>query len=361
MGLMKFPNGQESPAYEKNRFKRFGPYRAEVLSTEDDQHRGRIQVRVLQIHPPAIQPTADTTSGAPKESVLNKVTSTGASPRAGVPPDACPWAEPCLPFGGRKGGNSGHIQLPYVGSTVWVMFEQGYSGKPVWMGSWLGKNEVPDEISTSTDMADIRLIRTEFGHLLLMDDSADAARTFLGIAPTTGDRVRFLELDETNKEVRLFNDPDGAGTGTGTRIYMTEDEILISKGNPTSNVSLQLNDSLIKLTAGTTTLTMNKNGNVSIVSGTNCNLTVTGNVDITATGNVDIAATGTVGLGVGAVAGVCLAPLLTTLSNFMTLYSGHTHTITGGSSAGTTSTPDTGAPTAPVAGVDSSFTVKAKV
>lgn len=361
MGLMRFPGNQvEHEAYEKNRFKRYGLYRAEVLRTDDGQHRGRIQVRVLQMHPPAVQPTADTISTAPKESVLNKVTSTGASPRAGVPPDACPWAEPCVPFGGKKGGNSGHITLPYVGSTVWVMFEQGFSGKPIWMGSWLGTGEVPQEIAAATSMEKIRLIRTEFGHLLLMDDTTGAERCFLGVAPTTGSRIRFLELDEANQEVRLFNDPDGAGTGTGTRIYMTEDEVLISKGDPASNVSLQLNDSLITLKAGTTTITLNKSGDVTLSTGTNCTLSVTGNVAVNASGDVT--------LGTGAAQGVCLDSLLAIINTAYGIFDNHAHEVIGGSSAGWTGgpggpagTPATVTMVPPVLGVNSSSTVKAKL
>lgn len=313
-----------------DRFSRFGLWRAEVINTDDPQNRGRIQVRVLQLHPAAITPTADTKPGEAKSDVLVVSNASGATPRAGVPKDACPWAEPCVPFGGKKNFNSGHLMVPYVGSTVWVAFEQGYSGRAVWLGSWLGRNELPEEIGTGAKMKDVRLIRTAFGHLLLFDETEGAEKLYLGIAPSTGDRVRFLEFDEAGAAVTLSNEP--SGIGSGTRIYMTETQLLVE--------------------AGTTKLTLNHNNDVTLETGTNCTLTVTGNVAIDASGNVTI--------GAGAVQGVCLAPLLTTLSNFMTLYASHTHTITSGSSAGTTTPPITGSPVTPVAGVDSSLTVKAK-
>ena len=311
MALMSYPGDNRED--KSKRFKRFGIYRAEVLRTDDSQFRGRIQVRVLHLHPTAIQPTADTTSTRPKESILAKVTTTGATPRSGVPPAACPWAEPCYPFGGKKGGNSGFIMTPYVGSTVWVMFEHGYSGKVVWMGCWLGSNDIPDEIANPAAMANIRLIRTEFGHLILMDDTPGTERMFLGVAPATGARVRFLEFDEANAEVRLHNDLGG----TGTKIFMSDGEILLSAG-------------------GTTSLSIKKTGEVTILTA------------------------GPITLGTGPTQGVCLDSLIAVITTAYAVYDAHTHTITGGSSAGTTSIPSA-LQIAPTIGVNSSASVKAKL
>lgn len=39
------------------------------------------------------------------------------------------WAMPCIPVGGT-------LVLPQIGDPVWIMFEAGDSGHPVWLGTW---------------------------------------------------------------------------------------------------------------------------------------------------------------------------------------------------------------------------------
>ena len=51
------------------------------------------------------------------------------------------WAMPCVPVGGLQGGM---VALPVIGSGVWVEFEQGDAERPVWVGSfWGSAAEVP--------------------------------------------------------------------------------------------------------------------------------------------------------------------------------------------------------------------------
>lgn len=45
-----------------------------------------------------------------------------------------PWCSACLPPGG--GSDFGGFVVPTKGSHVWVMFEQGDTQYPVWIGSW---------------------------------------------------------------------------------------------------------------------------------------------------------------------------------------------------------------------------------
>jgi len=368
-----------------DRFARFGLWRAEVINVADPEFRGRIQVRVLHLHPPGLQPSSSgDAGGAAKSDILVKANTTGATAFEGVPPDSCPWAEPAYPFGGKKGFNAGFVMTPYVGSTVWVAFEMGYSGRPVWFGSWLGKDEIPEEIVNADKMQDIRLIRTEFGHLLLFDDTPSDARAFLGVCPDTGDRVRFLELDEANKEVRLFNDPDGAGTGTGTRIYMTEDEMIISKGDPASAQVITLDSSKIEVKAGTSVVTITKNGDITISSPAgNITATAGGNAVVNATGSVGVTAgtTATIqaggaasiiaptGVNLGGVAGgqgVCLDSLIAVIAAAYGIFNAHKHEYNpnGSGIPAMTSIPQLvpAGPTTPmvppVAGVNSSSIVK---
>ena len=89
-----------------------GIYRAQIVNSEDPENRGRLQVRVPAIH--------------------------GLS--------AALWADPCsLPLDGGVGPSQPEVWYhthslvggsgPEVGG-VWVMFEAGDPGKPVWMGVW---------------------------------------------------------------------------------------------------------------------------------------------------------------------------------------------------------------------------------
>ena len=72
----------------------FAVYRATVTDTVDPQGKGRIQVRI---------PTVAT---------------------------AVQWAAACLP----NAVDSSAVQLPEVGSAVWVAFEAGDASRPVYLG-----------------------------------------------------------------------------------------------------------------------------------------------------------------------------------------------------------------------------------
>lgn len=73
----------------------FGMYRGLVVAISDPTGKGRLQVQV-----PSVNGTG----------VLN-------------------WAMPCLPVGGM-------LALPKVGDPVWIAFEAGDPGHPVWLGTW---------------------------------------------------------------------------------------------------------------------------------------------------------------------------------------------------------------------------------
>ena len=60
-----------------------------------------------------------------------------------------PWAEPCFPLGGGRVNKIayGIIAIPPVNSSVWVMFEQGDSACPVWLGCWYGERDIGDGVT----------------------------------------------------------------------------------------------------------------------------------------------------------------------------------------------------------------------
>lgn len=75
-------------------------------------------------------------------------------PQVGGSHDPLDWAMPCFPFltqpvltSATIGDHGAHthvptatgkvtLQVPKVGSPVWVMFEAGDARRPVWIGTW---------------------------------------------------------------------------------------------------------------------------------------------------------------------------------------------------------------------------------
>jgi uncharacterized protein involved in type VI secretion and phage assembly len=223
-----------------------GLWRAFVVNTVDPENRGRIQVRLPQFH------GAPPTAASPIPQSTGDVTR-GRLPggRQTVPDIHCPWAEPAFPFGGSI--NQGTVAIPPVGASVWVGFDQGYLGKPVYLGAWYGLGELPAEVTVLPDPSLIKLVKTPGGHVVALDDTL----------PGT---VRITHLN-TTMEVLL----DGTG---GVTI----------RTNPTNKITIDLA------------------GNVSIEA--------TGNLDATVAGAATLDVAGSINLGTGG-SGVSLVGLLT--------------------------------------------------
>jgi hypothetical protein len=82
----------------------YGKYRGRVVDNEDPLFQGRIRARV-----PAVG-----------DESLN-------------------WALPCTPFAGP---NVGFYAIPPIDSNVWIEFEGGDPGYPIWTGCFWGPNDV---------------------------------------------------------------------------------------------------------------------------------------------------------------------------------------------------------------------------
>jgi uncharacterized protein involved in type VI secretion and phage assembly len=78
----------------------FGKYRATVVNNIDPEQRARLICSVPD--------------------VLGSVPSS--------------WCEACTPLAGPTGTQMGAYLVPPIGAGVWVEFEQGVPGKPVWTG-----------------------------------------------------------------------------------------------------------------------------------------------------------------------------------------------------------------------------------
>ena len=92
---------------EPKRF--YGKYRATVVMNIDPELRGRLMCMVPDVLGPA--PSS--------------------------------WCEACAPLAGPTGAPMGAYMVPPIGAGVWVEFEQGDPGRPIWTGCRFGKGDVP--------------------------------------------------------------------------------------------------------------------------------------------------------------------------------------------------------------------------
>jgi hypothetical protein len=83
----------------------YGKYKGKVLSNKDDKRLGRVLVNV-----PAVMGTEEN------------------------------WAWPAAPFAGVDGGI---YAVPPEKANVWVEFEEGDAGKPIWSGGFWDADTVP--------------------------------------------------------------------------------------------------------------------------------------------------------------------------------------------------------------------------
>lgn len=341
---------------------RQGLWRATVVNVNDPQQRGRIQVRITLLHP-ASAPVGQ----QPDQEESNTLI---APPDEGVPDDACPWAEPCFPWGGFVNAeesdglkSEGFFALPSVGSTVWVGFDQGFTGRPVWLGSWLTTGTVPEEVS---DPANIRLFKTPAGHIFLFDDTSGSEKVYMATAATDSSgsphTVRRIELNDSAKKLTITNTSDLSGDprtleqdetakkttlteGTDRKLELDQtakkttlqqdmlQQIIQDgttmtttiKNSPTSTIVQNALAGTTIITEGAVTVTLGPAGVIAITNGAAV-------ISATAAGEITVDAPGgqAINLGSGG-SGVVIDALIA-------LFNNHAHTITSGSSAGTTAT-----------------------
>ena len=150
----------------------YGKYRGKVVDNADDHHQGTLRVTVPGVF------------GA-KVEVL---------------------AAPCLPYG--------HFFVPPIGTDVWVEFEAGDPGSPLWVGVWYPEGTTPAEAEVSPP--DHRVIKTKAGHVIEIVDTEGEERilirhssdAFLSIDPHGGVLLynpngSHLHLDAENKAASL--------------------------------------------------------------------------------------------------------------------------------------------------------------
>jgi uncharacterized protein involved in type VI secretion and phage assembly len=136
---------------EQTRSRFYGKYRGIVSDNDDPETLGRIRARVPE--------------------VLAEVES--------------PWALPCAPYAGP---NQGLYVVPPVDAGVWIEFEGGDPSRPIWSGAWWANDEAPKNEDGSDATPKRRILRSETGLIVALDDDAkklsisdDSASNFLTI------------------------------------------------------------------------------------------------------------------------------------------------------------------------------------
>ncbi|MBB3191869.1 phage baseplate assembly protein V [Halomonas cerina] len=83
--------------------------------------------------------------------------------------EVSPWALPCAPF---AGDGMGQFTLPPKEAGVWIEFEAGDPARPIWNGGWWGRNQTPKNENGKQAKPGIKVIRSEKGMMVSMDDDA---------------------------------------------------------------------------------------------------------------------------------------------------------------------------------------------
>lgn len=113
----------------------YGKYRGIVTNNKDPDNLGRVKAKIKEV-------LGDVESG---------------------------WALPCAPYAGN---GVGHYTVPPVGSGVWIEFEAGDVSCPIWSGCWWADKEVPKNETGTMATPSLKIIRTEQGLMVTMDDNS---------------------------------------------------------------------------------------------------------------------------------------------------------------------------------------------
>jgi Type VI secretion system/phage-baseplate injector OB domain len=142
-------------AEERTTDRFFGKYRGIVTSNTDPLSLGRLQALVPEV--------------------------LGESPSS--------WALPCTPYAGT---GAGQFTIPPVGAGVWIEFEAGNVSRPIWAGCWWSAGEVPMDENGIPSQPTTKILRTDFGLILAMDDTAQTI-TLSDAAGLNLMRIKVLE------------------------------------------------------------------------------------------------------------------------------------------------------------------------
>lgn len=145
---------------ERTRSSFYGKYRGTVVDVDDPENIGRIRAKVPEV----------------------------------LMEEDSPWALPCAPY---AGDGVGSYTVPPVGAGVWIEFEAGDPARPIWTGCWWGKNQVPENEQGTQATPAIKIIRTQNGTMLTMDDD----RQIISLSDEDGDNI--LKIEVTKGQITM--------------------------------------------------------------------------------------------------------------------------------------------------------------
>lgn len=247
-----------------------GIYRAYVASNVDPLGIGRIKVRIPLIH--------------------------GTSEVEGANLDALPYASLCSAFGG--GSNFGSFMVPEVGEFGFVMFEDGDSNKPVWLGStygtdgsydkeygnkekgviWkgvAGTNEVPIEAQRAYPTQKV-IYKSHYGSKIYIDTEQTSEK--IGVEDEFGQKLeissfnngRYIDLTDNN----------------GVHLHIENGQINVGVTGKTGITITPSSDSIV-CKAGDSIIDMASSGQITIKPHNRLNIEAT-HVKIKSTSNIDL-------------------------------------------------------------------------
>jgi uncharacterized protein involved in type VI secretion and phage assembly len=138
--------------WKRSRF--FGKYRGIVKDNQDQENLGRLRVEVPEIY--------------------------GKNQKS-------PWALPCVPY---SGDGSGVYTIPDPGAGVWIEFEAGDISRPIWVGCWWAKGELPKDNGGVTVTPPIKIMRSEKGLMVTLDDK----NQIISLTDKTGKNLLKIEV-----------------------------------------------------------------------------------------------------------------------------------------------------------------------
>jgi phage baseplate assembly protein gpV len=133
----------------------YGKYRGRVTDTSDPLNRGRIRVNVPE--------------------VLGEVESG--------------WCVPCVPYAGT---DKGWFVIPETDDVVWIEFEAGDPSRPIWVGSWYGDGDIPNDPAGSQATPETKIFKSKNGLIIDLDDSA----TEIKISDNSGSNIINIQVNE---------------------------------------------------------------------------------------------------------------------------------------------------------------------
>ncbi|HEY9830331.1 MAG TPA: phage baseplate assembly protein V [Stenomitos sp.] len=140
------------------------------------------------------------------------------------PPDELVEARPALPYG--------FFFVPEVDAKVWVEFEGGDSGLPIWTGIQYVPGEWAEEAKVNPPQK--RVIKTASGHFILFDDKAGDEE--IQIKSTNGHTITLnkdgIEINDGVNSHSLTFDSNGVKlqTQSGAKVELTTTTTKVENG-----------------------------------------------------------------------------------------------------------------------------------